>query len=146
MLNQGQAPAGGVWVDTVELMPLSGGSAVTLGSFSYDRVLESGINHYTRTEQVRLPSKIEGLYRIKITTNASNQLYELGAARNNNALPSTGTTQISLNDRDLRVGTVVVPEHVTAGTSASITPSATSARPPPPGVGPTRYICRSTAP
>ncbi|MDZ4254036.1 MAG: CARDB domain-containing protein, partial [Sulfuritalea sp.] len=125
VLNQGQAPAGGVWVDTVQLVPLSGGSVVTLGTFTYDRSLESGIR-YSRTEQVRLPTKIEGLYRIKVITNANlgasgSQVYESGAARDNNTLLAPDLTEISLNDRpDLRVGTVAVPEHVTAGTSASI--------------------------
>lgn len=121
VVNQGEVAASGVWTDTVLLMPISGvGATVTLGSFSYDRGLESGIR-YTRTEQVRLPSKIEGQYRVKVITNANGQLYEYGTARDNNTLTSTEITDISLNDRpDLRVGTMVVPEHVTAGTSASI--------------------------
>ena len=121
VVNQGEAKATGVWVDTVVLIPANGAdSTITLGSFTYDRGLESGIR-YTRTEQVRLPAKIEGLYRVKVISNANNQLYEYGAARNNNTLLSTDVTEVSLNDRpDLRVGTMVVPDHVTAGTSASI--------------------------
>ena len=136
VINQGEAAAGGVWTDTVLLLPESGqGSSVTLGSFTYDRGVEPGIR-YARTEQVRLPVKIEGRYRVKVITNANNQLYEHGAARNNNSLLSTDVTEVALNDRpDLRVGNLVVPDHVTAGGSATIRfsianqgPTATSGR------------------
>ncbi|MDP3589651.1 MAG: CARDB domain-containing protein, partial [Methylobacter sp.] len=126
VVNQGDAAASGLWVDTVLLVPLGAtGQIVTLGSFTYDRSLESGIR-YTRTEQLRLPAKIEGLYRIKVISNVNlgksgNQVYEYGAARDNNALDSADTIQVSLNDRpDLRVTSVIAPEHVTAGTAAGI--------------------------
>ncbi|UUZ69429.1 hypothetical protein LP416_08025 [Polaromonas sp. P2-4] len=125
VVNQGEARATGIWVDIVQLIAVNGGGVVTLGSFTYDRGLDSGIR-YTRTEQVRLPSKIEGLYRIRVITNANlggggAQVYEYGDARNNNALMSADTAQISLNDRpDLRIGTITVPDHVTSGTSTSI--------------------------
>ncbi|MFO1403439.1 MAG: CARDB domain-containing protein [Azonexus sp.] len=126
VVNQGEATATGLWVDSIWLIPADGtGSAVSLGSYTYDRGLESGIR-YTRTEQVRLPAKIEGLYRIKVVTNANlggggNQVYEYGAARGNNSLTSADTTEVSMYDRpDLRVTVVSVPEHVTAGTGAAI--------------------------
>ena len=126
VVNQGDAAASGLWADTVLLVPLGAtGQVVTLGSFTYDRNLESGIR-YTRTEQLRLPAKIEGLYRIKVISNANlgksgNQVYEYGAARENNALNSADIIEISLNDRpDLRVTSVTAPEHVTAGTAAGI--------------------------
>ncbi|HLF95978.1 MAG TPA: CARDB domain-containing protein, partial [Methylococcaceae bacterium] len=125
VVNQGEAAAVGVWVDSLVLVPVDGGNAVTLGSFTYDRGLESGIR-YTRTEQVRLPSRIEGLYRVKVVTNANlggtgSQVYEHGTARDNNVLLSGDRLQVNLDDRpDLRVGTLTVPEHVTAGTAAAI--------------------------
>ena len=126
VVNQGEVAAAGLWVDSVWLVPTDGtGNAVSLGSFTYDRSLESGIR-YTRTEQVRLPAKIEGLYRIKVVTNANlggggNQVYEHGDARSNNALVSANLTKVSMLDRpDLRVSTITVPEHVTAGTGAAI--------------------------
>lgn len=126
VVNQGEAAAAGLWVDSVWLVPASGtGNWVPLGNFTYDRGLDSGIR-YTRTEQVRLPSKIEGLYRVRVVTNANlggsgSQVYEYGAARSNNGLTSADTTEVSMYDRpDLRVATVTVPEHVTAGTSAAI--------------------------
>lgn len=124
--NEGDVPAGGTWVDRVLLIPASGvGASVVLGNFTYDRGLASGIQ-YTRTEQVRLPSKIQGLYRVKVITNVNlgvggAQVYEHGSARSNNELLSPETAQISLNNRpDLRVSGFEVPDHVTAGGSASI--------------------------
>jgi CARDB len=141
VLNQGQAAASGVWVDTVVLVPTNGSAAITVGTFSYDRGnLEAGIR-YTRTEQVRLPSKIEGQYRIKVITNANlgvggAQIYEHSAARINNTTISTGVTDVSLNDRpDLRVSALLAPERVIAGGSAAVKysisnqgPKATSGR------------------
>ncbi|WP_277224425.1 CARDB domain-containing protein, partial [Pseudomonas indica] len=46
--NRGEAEATGLWVDTVWLVPVNGGNAVSLGSFTYDRGLEPGIR-YTRS-------------------------------------------------------------------------------------------------
>src|SRR5690606_2383572 len=101
--------------------PVSGtGGIVTLGSFTNDRGLEAGLR-YTRTEQVRLPSKIEGIYRIQVVTNSNlggsgTQTYEHGAARNNNKTLSDEATYVSLNPRpDLRIDSIEVPDSVTAG-------------------------------
>jgi len=153
VVNQGEAVASGLWADSVWLVPADGsGSAVLLGSFTYDRGLESGIR-YNRTEQVRLPSKIEGLYRVKVVTNANlggggNQVYEYGAGRDNNSLTSADTTEVSMNDRaDLRVATITVPEHVTAGTSAAIRYTISNrGQPQPAAGGPTRSIFPLTLP
>ncbi|QNM95072.1 CARDB domain-containing protein [Chitinimonas koreensis] len=126
--NQGEAAAEGVWTDTVLLVPASGtGQPVVLGSYSYDRGAAPGIR-YERTELVRLPGKIEGLYRIKVITNANlggsgSQVYEHGAARGNNALLSAGDVAVRLNDRpDLRVTDAQIKEtgDITAGTSIGL--------------------------
>ena len=126
VVNQGDAAATGSWSDSVILIPASGiGDTIVLGNFSYDRGLEPGIR-YTRTEQLRLPSKIEGQYRVRVITNANfgrngEQVYEHGAANTNNILTSTETTELSLSARpDLRIGTVSVPDHVTAGTAVAL--------------------------
>ncbi|WP_233259655.1 CARDB domain-containing protein, partial [Ramlibacter sp. WS9] len=135
VLNQGQAAASGRWTDQVVLIPVAGGAGVVLGSFTYDRGLEAGIR-YARTEQVRLPARIEGQYRIRVVTNVDQGVYEHGDAKLNNVRASDGITDVSLNDRpDLRVSDVVVPGHVTAGGSLSVRytvgnfgPAATSGR------------------
>jgi subtilase family serine protease len=127
VLNQGTAEADGIWVDNVSLVPISGtGTTIQLGSFSYDRGLASGIR-YTRTEQVRLPTKLIGAYRLQVVTNAqlgstsTTQVYEYGTARTNNSLTATNSTDISPNTRpDLRVTNLEVPTDVTAGASAAV--------------------------
>jgi subtilase family serine protease len=120
VLNQGLAGAAGSWIDTVELVPLAGGAAVSLGSFSYDRGLESGIR-YTRTEQLRLPPKIQGGWRLRVTTNASNSLYEFGDATRNNVAASADVLQVALLPRpDLRIVSVTVPSQATAGGTAGL--------------------------
>jgi subtilase family serine protease len=130
VINQGDADANGSWVDSVWLLPASGAgsagnAAIALGSFSHQRRLAAG-THYPRTEQLRLPSRIEGLYRLKLITNdrlgaSGEQIYEHGDARQNNTLLAAETTAIALNTRpDLRVATVIVPEQVSAGTATAI--------------------------
>ena len=74
-----------------------------------DWSLDSGIG-YTRTEQLRLPAKIEGQYRVRVVTNSAAQLYEHGAAQSNNSRTSDNLSNISLNARpDLRAGVPIVP-------------------------------------
>ncbi|MCB1944039.1 MAG: hypothetical protein KDI53_18655, partial [Candidatus Accumulibacter sp.] len=126
VVNQGDADAVGIWVDSIWLVPASGsGSAIALGSFSNDRGLAAGMR-YTRSEQLRLPQKIEGVYRLKVISNsnlgsAGEQVYEHGAARQNNAEVAAATTTIGLDERpDLRVTAAIVAEHVSAGTATAI--------------------------
>ncbi|MBI3347611.1 MAG: hypothetical protein HY020_10425, partial [Burkholderiales bacterium] len=125
VLNQGLARAAGQWQDTVLLLAPNG-STVVLGNFVYDRGLDAGLR-YTRTEQVRLPSKIEGGYRLRIVTNSligtggQPQVYEYGAARDNNTRTDTDAIVVALNNRpDLRVTKIEAPTDVTAGTSAGL--------------------------
>ncbi|MBO3704008.1 MAG: hypothetical protein J5W83_15990, partial [Candidatus Accumulibacter sp.] len=135
VVNQGDADANGVWIDSVWLLPASAtgqsgavdgmAGAIALGSFSHDGTLAAG-TRYTRSEQLRLPTRIEGLYRLEVRTNArlgesGEQIYEHGAAGRNNALLAAETTAVGRNARaDLRVASVIVPEHVSAGTTTAI--------------------------
>ena len=121
VMNEGVVDTSERWEDTVWLVPVDDPDhPVRLGAFTYDRVLEPG-KTYTRTEQVTLPSKVEGVYRIKVVTNANLGVYEHGEASRNNTLASENLLGIGLLDRpDLRVLSATVPEHVTAGTTAGI--------------------------
>ena len=125
VLNQGMARAAGQWQDSVLLLAANG-STVVLGNFDYSLGLAAGVR-YSRTEQLRLPAKIEGVYRLRVVTNSglgsvgSAQVYEHGAARDNNSTTSSEPIVVSLNKRpDLRVTAVTVPASVTAGTSAGL--------------------------
>jgi len=126
VLNQGSVATQGQWQDSVYLVPLTANAATTpvlLGSYTYSQSLASGIR-YSRTEQLRLPSKIEGLYRLQVVTNAvtvANRVYEQGLARDNNSTVSTDSMTVTLNDRpDLRLTSVEIPNEAIAGGSAAI--------------------------
>ncbi|MFN9744981.1 MAG: CARDB domain-containing protein, partial [Betaproteobacteria bacterium] len=126
VLNQGVASAVGTWRDDVLLIPPGSGAAVLLGSFTYDRGLDAG-KRYTRSEQLRLPARIEGGYRLRVVTNSllgtgsTNQVYEHGAARANNSTDDDRALAVSLTPRpDLRVTAATVPASVTAGTRAAV--------------------------
>ncbi|RUZ17283.1 CARDB domain-containing protein, partial [Mesorhizobium sp. M7A.F.Ca.CA.001.09.1.1] len=133
--NTGQGVANGTWSDRIVLRPLAGTNLPDLqvGTFTFSGELTSG-KSYTRTEQFRLPDKIEGLYRAFVVTNAllpttdeatlpepSYFLYEHGAAATNNNTGDDGTLAVQLKPRaDLQVETAVVPARVPAGGTASI--------------------------
>jgi len=128
VLNQGVADASGSWTDQVWLQPLDpAAQAVLLGSFRTDAVLESGVR-YTRTEQIRLPAKLEGAWRLQVVTNAIRPgganavgIYEHGAAAGNNTASDDQAMTIALNPRpDLQVASVEVADDITAGASTAL--------------------------
>ncbi|MBL8395672.1 MAG: hypothetical protein JNK99_13155, partial [Candidatus Accumulibacter sp.] len=120
VLNQGQAAASGIWQDALWLVPASGGEAIELGRFSYDRNLAAGVS-YTRSEQLRLPVRSEGLYRLQVVSNAGagpdgTQPYEHGVARDNNARLSADLIAVGLKQRpDLRLTALSIPQRASAG-------------------------------
>ncbi|MER9397477.1 LEPR-XLL domain-containing protein [Mesorhizobium sp. M0615] len=133
--NNGQGVANGTWSDRIVLRPLAGTNLPDLqvGTFSFSGELAPG-KSYTRTEQFRLPDKIEGLYRAFVVTNAllpttdeatlpepSYFLYEHGAAATNNNTGDDGTLAVQLKPRaDLQVEAAIVPARVPAGGTASV--------------------------
>ena len=57
--------------------------AVTIiGSFNYTGPLVQGVS-YSRSEAIRLPSQVNQLYSVIVTSNATNTLYEHGQTTNN---------------------------------------------------------------
>jgi large repetitive protein len=92
---------------------------ISLGSFTFDQPLEPGTS-YTRTAQVLLPARLEGLFQVVVRTNATGSLYEHGQTGNNTTV-SDGTVLISLPNRpDLQVQTIIAPDSAPAGGTASI--------------------------
>jgi hypothetical protein len=101
---------------------------------------------------VRLPAKIEGPYRIRVVTNSllgssGLQVYEHGSARSNNTTFASDPIDVTLNPRpDLRVGNLVVPTSVTAGTAAAVSFTVSNmGRSRPAASGATSSTSRSTA-
>ncbi|MFM6480849.1 MAG: CARDB domain-containing protein, partial [Microcystis panniformis] len=73
--NNGLGNAVGSWTDQLLLQEVGKTNTILLGSFNYNNALEAG-KFYTRSEQLTLPSRIQGLYQIVVKTNTSNSLYE----------------------------------------------------------------------
>ena len=58
----------------MELVPSTGAAqSIVLGSFRIDPPLDPG-HSYTRTIAFNLPNKIQGVYTIKITTDAGSEV------------------------------------------------------------------------
>ncbi|MFZ9394392.1 MAG: CARDB domain-containing protein, partial [Ilumatobacteraceae bacterium] len=119
--NDGEAVAPGTWRDLLVLRNVADLTVppVTLGSFSYESDLGPGFS-YTRTERVRLPAKTEGVWRITVTTDSGNAVYE-GTAEANNALGDDQPITLSLLPRaDLQVQTIEAPDRVQAGATMAV--------------------------
>ena len=117
--NTGTGDATGSWIDRVELTPVGGGAAIVLGSFTHAQELDAGL-FYTRTEQLTLPTDLQGLYRITVITDVAGAVYEAGQTANNTA-SSTSAIQVSLPARpDLEVESIDVPTTLQAGAAESL--------------------------
>ena len=116
VVNQGQENAIGGWQDELRLVSADGSQeAINLGRYSYTQIVAAG-KRYTRTEQIRLPRRLGGLWHLEVSTNRENSVYEHQEAQRNNQLLSSGLMLVKLNSRpDLRVSEVKAPEKVNAG-------------------------------
>ncbi|MCB1491569.1 MAG: hypothetical protein KDJ77_07195, partial [Rhodobiaceae bacterium] len=114
--NQGLATAEGSWTDTVILRPLDTTKPpIVVGNFTTDSAVAAGLG-YQRTERFVLPTKIEGPYRVVVTTNSRGTIYEHGAAQDNNVGEDDDVVLVSVLPRpDLQVGTITATSGVTAG-------------------------------
>ena len=112
--NIGSGFAGGSWIDRIWLTPVSGGSSIYLGDFTYTEGLGAN-NFYDRKEQVRLPRRQAGVFELSIVTDSRNWLYEHGADGNNTTV-APDPIEISVMPRpDLVVTEIVAPDRVPAG-------------------------------
>ncbi len=103
--NAGEAVATGQWVDRVVLRQVGVNlpAEYVLGSFSQSTPVAAGLS-YTRTERVRIPTAVQGVFELVIVTNANSTLFERGTASQNNRSTSTTTLQVGINPRpDLQV-------------------------------------------
>ena len=121
VINDGTVAAIDRWTDSV-ILRRAGGAAlpVILGAYAYDRGLDPG-RSYTRTERLRLPARIEGAWQVEVTTDVTNQIYEHGAAANNNTLLDDAALALHLKARpDLQVGTITAPPTVSSGGTVQV--------------------------
>ncbi len=75
--NEGAGVAEGSWVDRVVMQDAHNASAplLRLGDFHYSQPLAAGLQ-YTRHEQVRVPNRVADDFRIIVTTDVGNDVYE----------------------------------------------------------------------
>jgi subtilase family serine protease len=121
--NTGQARAEGPWTDSVVMRKLGGDTTVppvSLGTFTYAQGLDVN-TFYTRTERVRLPARLEGAWRVEVTTNSGRSLYEHAAASTDNTTQDDTALLLSLKPRaDLQVESLTGPDRVSAGGTVSV--------------------------
>ncbi|MCR5864424.1 pre-peptidase C-terminal domain-containing protein [Aquincola sp. J276] len=128
VLNDGDARAAGSWTDTVVLVKAGADPAdpatprpITLGSFTHAAGLGAG-NSYLRTERFKLPSRIEGGWQIRVTTDAGNSVFEGATEPANNTTLDDAVLMLSLLPRpDLQVQSVTAPAQATAGQTVAVT-------------------------
>src|SRR5262249_32774838 len=119
--NVGQGEAHGVWFDTLSLQEVGGSRVFGLGTFDYAAPLQGG-RSYTRTEQVQLPTRVSGVFRLVARTNAGQfPIFENGATANNSfADPNTLTLTLPASP-DLQVFSITnAPATVNAGATLDI--------------------------
>src|SRR5262249_27562046 len=106
--NDGAGAANGSWVDRVYLQKAGNPTApkIEVGTFIYTGPLGVGVS-YTRSEGIRLPTQVNDLYTVIVTTNAGNDLYEHGATANNSRSSEAPVAVSAMPRPDLRVSRVV---------------------------------------
>lgn len=117
--NQGEGLAAGSWSDQLALVSMDNTQVIPLDSFDYQQPLEPG-KSYTRTELIWVPEDLEGIYRFRLTTNASNALYE-HTWTGNNRLDSDQPLTFTRPPRpDLQVQSITAPAEAPAGGTLSL--------------------------
>ncbi|MCB1943603.1 MAG: hypothetical protein KDI53_16430, partial [Candidatus Accumulibacter sp.] len=93
--NAGSGDTRGEWLDRIVLKEVGGTRSFTLGAFNYATALQAG-KFYARTEQLQLPSKVQGVFQLVLTTNAGLfPIFENGAS-GNNTLTDTQTLTLTV--------------------------------------------------
>ncbi|MCU0981341.1 MAG: hypothetical protein MUF25_19485, partial [Pirellulaceae bacterium] len=119
--NLGSGVAAGSWIDQVYLQQVGDPNAakIQLGKFQYQGPLPAGMS-YSRSEQLTLPSHINDLYQIVVTTNFDDAVYEHGATANNRRVHDLPLA-VSIQPRpDLQVFSITAPAQVDAGGTFSV--------------------------
>jgi hypothetical protein len=117
--DDGPGDAVGSWTDSLQLQRVGGGAGVSLGSFTYDAPLQAG-KSYTRTERVSLPRDLQGQFRLQVTTNSGNSLFENGATGNNTRTGDDVLTVALAPQPDLQVQSVTAPKVANAGAAGAV--------------------------
>ncbi len=117
--NIGQATASGTWVDRVVMrqVGVTNPTEHTLGVFQRTIPLAAGLS-YSRTDQVRLPYQVQGVFELSVITDADDAVFERTPLDANNRGISSTTLLVGIRPRpDLQVdpGTVQAPPEIESG-------------------------------
>ncbi len=118
--NIGTGTASGGWHDTVYLQEAGNADAerIALGSYRYSESLAAG-DAYSRRETVSLPAQTTGLFRVFVTTDLENTIYE--ADEGNNAASAAEPLTVGAQPRpNLVVLEILAPASVDAGATLSV--------------------------
>jgi subtilase family serine protease len=114
--NDGGDAAEGGWWDTVYLRKDNDAHAplIRLDGYRFAGPLVAG-GHYTRLEQVRLPGRLSGDYRIVVYTDSGGDVYEHDAEANNQSVDDV-VLNVTVKPRpDLQVASLAAPPTVDPG-------------------------------
>jgi YD repeat-containing protein len=119
--NIGTGGAAGAWADYLQLKEVGGPRSYGLGWFTFSSPLQANTS-YTRTEHVRLPANVQGVFQYVVTTNSSGALFENGATANNKLFSDPDVLTLALPaNPDLQVLSVSAPAEAQAGGTVSLT-------------------------
>ena len=119
--NAGKGAASGSWVDSVSLVPEAGGAALSLAQFAVAGPLGSG-DAYVRQETVAIPlGTPEGMYRLRIVTDAVNNVSEPGGEDDNVFITETLIAISGVPAPDLVVQSMVAPTSALFGDEVEVT-------------------------
>ncbi len=119
--NEGDGNATGQWQDSIYLQEVGNPDArlISLASYTYQGELQSG-KSYPRTEKIKIPDELQGLYQVVVRTNSLGDLYEASNTDNNQTVDQE-TLEISLPPRpDLRVHFIGDIDKVSAGGTVEV--------------------------
>jgi subtilase family serine protease len=115
VVNNGTAPANNTWVDRIILSAdsiIGNADDVILASVNHPTGLVVGAS-YTQTATVRIPTRLDGNYRIAVITDANSSILEPDTRGDNTRLSSPIT--ITQTYADLIPSITVAPSEVSAG-------------------------------
>ena len=117
--NLGTRAAEGPWIDRLQLQEVGNAdNRIPLGQFSFTGPLDP-TRHYTRTESVRIPARIQGIYHLRVVSDADGAVYEGADTVNNVGQPAAPLTVAVQPRPDLTI-TVTAPDTVDAGGSFAV--------------------------
>jgi hypothetical protein len=117
LINQGGSATNSTWYDNIyisKFKPFNAGTSTLLGSYGRAGIASDDTQHLS--ENVAVPSNINGAYYIYILSDAANSQFEGSKDTNNVSAPAA----IRVESADLIVTSVTIPSTDTSGTEINV--------------------------